>query len=74
MLCIGNYYRANRAAERQRQRRISKLAESGTSAGKGAERPSFFGNSASSINRGEAATSDIGTYDPPRLGGTGSVA
>jgi len=62
VLCIGNYYRAKRAAERQRQRRLTKLAES--NAGK-VDRSSFFSNT--SINRGDGTTSDIGTYDPPRL-------
>ena len=70
VLCIGNYYRAKRAAERQRQRRLTKLSES--NAGK-PERSSFFGNSSSSVNRGDGSVSDIGSYEPPRLqaGSTG---
>ena len=33
VLCIGNYFRAKRAQERQRQRRLAKLAASNNAAG-----------------------------------------
>jgi hypothetical protein len=69
VLCVGNFYRAKRAAERQRQRRVAKLAESGSSAAGKPDRSSFFGNSSSSNNRGDVTSSESGAYEPPRLGG-----
>mmetsp|Transcript_8220 Transcript_8220/g.14073 ORF Transcript_8220/g.14073 Transcript_8220/m.14073 type:complete len:89 (-) Transcript_8220:72-338(-) len=52
VLCIGNYFRAKRAQERQRQRRLSKLAHSG-------------GNDAEAAYASEANYS--GNYEAPHV-------
>ena len=41
VLCIGNYFRAKRAQERQRQRRMAKLASAGNTY---ASDPSYAGS------------------------------
>ena len=47
VLCIGNYFRAKRAQERQRQRRLAKLTGGGGNASVapgGSVAPSVYGN------------------------------
>jgi len=41
VLCIGNYFRAKRAQERQKQRRLAKLAAQQSAGGQHARRPSI---------------------------------
>ena len=43
VLCIGNYFRAKRAQERQRQRRLAKLASSNNNGGQYAADPNYSG-------------------------------
>ena len=57
VLCIGNYFRAKRAQERQRQRRLAKLANRG-----GASRA---GASVESPPRSGYSESGQGSYAPP---------
>lgn len=43
VLCIGNYFRAKRAQERQRQRRLAKLAASNNATSTYATDPNYSG-------------------------------
>jgi hypothetical protein len=74
VLCIGNYFRAKRAQERQRQRRMAKLQ----AAGGGANRPgsinggssprSAFDSSMVSSNDG-GSLPGAGGYEAPIISG-----
>mmetsp|Transcript_303 Transcript_303/g.527 ORF Transcript_303/g.527 Transcript_303/m.527 type:complete len:91 (-) Transcript_303:405-677(-) len=57
VLCIGNYFRAKRAQERQRQRRLAKLANRGGGSRAGA--------SVESPPRSGYSESGQGSYAPP---------
>ena len=48
MLCIGNYFRAKRAQERQRQRRLAKLATYPNQSSQGGGGPSHHQHDAGS--------------------------
>jgi hypothetical protein len=56
VLCIGNYYRARRAMERQRQRRLAQLATShgGTGGVIGAESPKSILSGATNSSSGQS--------------------
>ena len=56
VLCIGNYFRAKRAQERQRQRRLAKLA---------GQYPTATG-AASGGGVGGMGGEDVGNYEAPR--------
>jgi len=62
VLCIGNYFRAKRAQERQRQRRLAKLA---------ATNQGGYGNSGGQQQQSGGDNNTIsaqtGNYDPPHL-------
>lgn len=53
VLCIGNYYRAKRAMERQRQRRLAQLSSHGGNGVIGAESPKSTTSVTSSIHSDE---------------------
>lgn len=61
MLCIGNYFRAKRAQERQRQRRLAKLASQNNSNG----RSSSQGDYPASV----AGDTTISGYEAPSVPG-----
>mmetsp|Transcript_18258 Transcript_18258/g.27271 ORF Transcript_18258/g.27271 Transcript_18258/m.27271 type:complete len:110 (-) Transcript_18258:468-797(-) len=77
VLCIGNYFRAKRAQERQRQRRLAKLASAGggnpnagsvrggSSVGGGSPRSPYNGGDGSVSQAGYEAPQHI----PSNLGG-----
>lgn len=60
MLCIGNYFRAKRAQERQRQRRLSKLAQQNNNQGRS---PSQGGYGDHSV----AGDTTVTGYEAPRI-------
>ena len=70
VLCIGNYFRAKRAQERQRQRRLAKLASQNNGDG----RTSLQGDYPASV----AGDTTVSGYEAPSVSGnhrnTGVVA
>lgn len=69
VLCIGNYYRAKMAMERQKQRRLARL--SGQSGAIGVTGFDEETNSPQSIISGSSSTHSGGEQGNPLLGGAG---
>jgi hypothetical protein len=74
VLCIGNYFRAKRAQDRQRQRRLAKLADDanfGTAVGGGGGAATAAATTTSIGGGGGTVGSDVysgrGEYSPPTV-------
>lgn len=80
VLCIGNYFRAKRAQERQRQRRLAKLASaSGGGSGGQIKRGSSRGGGGGSLGSPQSAYAStvagdsVGAYEAPMDPGAAGV-
>ena len=82
VLCIGNYFRAKRAQERQRQRRQAKLSSTGSNPSRAVRNPSSSSSPRIGLTAGSEVSypvsdtgSNMGGYEAPHLPqGSGGAA
>ena len=67
VLCIGNYFRAKRAQDRQRQRRLAKLADDSTFVGTDSNGNPYASTQPPPPQQQQQGGGATGAYAPPRL-------